>query len=1076
MTAPRLPTDLLAWQRLAPERPALVTFWATGPDTAVDGVFRVFALRPAAEGDGWESFDRFARPFDDGDDASATRRMLREYGVSGAELEDAAPAAQVWSALREFLGGSTEGSDPPPLIVLDAEGFAAWDGRYARGGEALGGCIGLVDLAALLLPGRLASQREGLIDALTDAVERPSALAVTPADLQAALAGLVLRFAKLGAEAHALASLGYGAAHARLSLVDDAAAARLGLALRLVDRPSAWSVGDDLFRAGELVDGMLSGSRTDEEELPDLLDAVEPRWTDELRRFSTEDKLPPRSEGPTPFDEGDRSRLDDCFQVHLPAAFEGGTGTYRESQHRVAREVADCLGGKRESEAQLLLVHAPTGTGKTLAYLVPLLLWTKRLGLRAAVATYTRALQEQAMEREVPRALAVLRRAGVTGEMRVAMLKGRENYLCWRALKVAAPETSASAEEWLAWSQLALFAVSDIDGDLNRFPRRSPIALANERRYGSTLGELVHASRAQTRCCRQASDKQTCAAEVARERAARSHVVITNHSFALARQDLFCHLVFDECEHLHDQAHGAWSHAFGIRDATRLCDRLYSDGKFRSRSLLVRWNKKVLIGSDAHDSLRAAVEHTDEVRLVLASLVRELEHYMRWRKELERSRDVRDEHSLLREYVESPQGEDLVRVRIGWQKAGNRLDAALCELAERTEALNLRGAARLRRGLDLTRADLGELLEALNAWIPLSDGQPRFSPQTFHDLDEAQNGDLFLTARVLLPDEYLGRFYYPQLQTGILLSATTWLSGGFEAQSSYLGLDRAQNPAENEERPACPLTTMRAPEVFDYTRVVALLPRDVPHPSREKGAYMAHLRTFLCELGERTRGRILVLLTNLADTKRLGAELEGFFRARRTPLYYQGMPGVSKEELGELFRRRTDSILLGVDTFWYGADFPGETLEYLVIARLPYGVPDRYHHAQCAALGIGEQRRRIYMPRALAKFRQGFGRLMRSQTDRGCVFLMDPRLGDPRHRMFLDELPIERPFERNSSGARLIRGDTAHCLREALAHMGMLADTERRGLTLPAPTPAPKPKSRPPAPVVPDVELDDLPY
>jgi ATP-dependent DNA helicase DinG len=1075
MTTPRLPTDLRAWQRLATERPAFVTFWATGPDTAVDGVFRVRALRPAQGGDGWESFDRFARPFEDAADGSATRRMSREYGVSSADLEDAPDAGAAWTELREFLGEL-------PLIVPDAEAFDAWNGRYARGSAPLADRVGLVDLAALLLPGRLASLREGLIDALTDGAERPSTLAVSPTDLQAATAGLLTRFAGLGADAHAVAAAGYTAAHARLTTVDGGAAARLALALRLIDRPSAWIASADgqLFRGEELEDGWLSNHSTDEDELPDLADALEPRWTDELRRFAADPSLPSRSEGPTPFDPGDRSLLDDCFQVHLPAAFAGGTGAYRESQHRVAREVADCLGGKRESEAQLLLVHAPTGTGKTLAYLLPLMLWAKRHGLRAAVATYTRALQEQAMEREVPRALGALRRAGVTGDLRVAMLKGRENYLCWRALKLAVPESSANADEWLAWTQLALFATSDIDGDLNRFPHRPPIALESVRSYRGALSDLVRAARAQTSCCRQADDKKTCAADVARERAMRAHVVITNHSFALARQDLFCHLVFDECEHLHDQAHGAWSHVFPLRNALRLCEQLYSDGKYRSRSWLVRWNKKLVPGTAAHSSLRAAIEHTDELRLAHGALMRELEDFVRWRRDLERSRDVRDEHSLLREFVEDPRGEDLIRVRVGWQRIGNRLDAALSELAEQTEALKLRGTARLRRGLDLVRADLAELVDALGAWIPLSDGKPRFSPQTFHDVEETPNGELVLVARVLLPDEYLGRFYYPQLQTGILLSATTWLRGGFESQSSYLGLARAQNPAENEERPPCPLTTMRAPEVFDYSRVVALLPRDVPHPSKDKAAYMRHLREFLCELGERTRGRILVLLTNSEDTRRLGAELEGFFRARRIPLYYQGMPGVAKEELGELFRRRTDSILLGVDTFWYGADFPGETLEYLVIARLPYGVPDRYHHAQCAALGVGEQRRRIYMPRALAKFRQGFGRLMRSKADRGCVFLMDPRVSDPRHRMFLDELPLSRDFRPDPSGARLVRGDTRHCLREALAHMGMLADTERRGLGIPAPeadtAPAPKLPSLPEPPPVLDVGLDDLPY
>jgi ATP-dependent DNA helicase DinG len=135
-------------------------------------------------------------------------------------------------------------------------------------------------------------------------------------------------------------------------------------------------------------------------------------------------------------------------------------------------------------------------------------------------------------------------------------------------------------------------------------------------------------------------------------------------------------------------------------------------------------------------------------------------------------------------------------------------------------------------------------------------------------------------------------------------------------------------------------------------------------------------------------------------------------------------------------------VLFGLDTFWHGADFPGPTLEYLVLVRLPYGVPDRYHHAQCAVLGSAEQRRQIYLPRALARFRQGFGRLMRRESDRGCVFVLDARLLDPRHRAFLRELPLRDALDtERGDGARLVLGDTDRCVREALAHM----ELARRG-------------------------------
>ena len=228
-----------------------------------------------------------------------------------------------------------------------------------------------------------------------------------------------------------------------------------------------------------------------------------------------------------------------------------------------------------------------------------------------------------------------------------------------------------------------------------------------------------------------------------------------------------------------------------------------------------------------------------------------------------------------------------------------------------------------------------------------------------------------------------------------------------------------------------------APEVFDYSRVLVGVPLDLPSPQRDRADWLARIAEWLPTFAERTGGRILALFTSLDDVRSLAERIAPMFRARSLPLYWQGMDGAGKEELAELFRERVEATLLGVDTFWYGADFPGETLEVVLIARLPYGVPDRFHHAQCAALGEGVQRQRIYMPRALAKFRQGFGRLMRRASDRGVVLSLDPRLADRRHAAFLRELPLARIGVPGAErGAAYVQGDLALVTQAALAHLG----------------------------------------
>ncbi|MEQ1895739.1 MAG: helicase C-terminal domain-containing protein, partial [Planctomycetota bacterium] len=440
-------------------------------------------------------------------------------------------------------------------------------------------------------------------------------------------------------------------------------------------------------------------------------------------------------------------------------------------------------------------------------------------------------------------------------------------------------------------------------------------------------------------------------------------------------------------------------------------------------------------------------------RAALSDLAVQTRDFKLWRDERARERTDADLHSLFREYV-LVRGEALLTVHGGLCAALAALATALAALAECLEgALPAREVPRLRRALEILRLELEEERAGVSAWIPRGErGAPVFGGEAFHDLETTAQGDDVLVTRVLLPHEFLGRRYYPELAGAVLISATTWLRGGFEAASAYLGLTRAAEPAPEEEREPIPVATFRAPEAFDYARVLVAVPRDAP-PVQDKLAFLAYCARFVAYLAERTRGRTLVLFTNAEDAAAVGAELEPFFAARGLPFWWQGMRGLAKEELGALFRARVDSVLLGLDAYWYGADFPGETLEYLVLARLPYGVPDRYHHAQCAAMGASEQRKTIYLPRALAKFRQGFGRLMRKESDRGCVFVLDRRVLDPRHRGFLDELPLANAFDIEAADepaqrrARLVQGDSARCLRAAFTHMDLEAGLARRGLT-----------------------------
>ena len=1074
-----------AAERLERDGLCCLTIWASGTDVSLDGVVRISATRRGADG-GWEDFERATSPF--ARDGGATARIRTTFGVDSTDLEDAPDARDVWPELRAFVEGR-------PVLCHDAEVSAAWarqlDEECGLEDDPLTALVGLDEIAALLDPGYLSSLGPArIVEALVDAdfAPRPAA-AIQPPHVLAALGELVARFGDRGPIARAVAAWAWEHAREGFRMADPAAAARMDLALAIADRPNSWGGGVDLFAAGRLEDGWISDGLAEDVDPDDPLGDLDPAVAEIGRETRHEATLRSDVTDPAPFPDEDMLVLDDVFREHLPALFGGGRSraeNYRESQHRVAEEVARCLGSD-----QLLLVHAPTGTGKTLAYIVPALLWARRYGVRVGVATYTRALQSQAMEREVPRALEALASAGVGGGFRVSVLKGREHSICWRALRLHAPADSDPPEAWLAWIGLALFAMRDAEGDLDRFPRAAPVRVTSGTEYRRHLLTLLSHVHGQSGCCTDGRDKETCGAIVARELAARSHVVLTNQSFAIARPEFFRRVVFDECEHLHDQAFNAWSHRVSFEDARRALEKLH-DPRARSgfaRPPLDRLASKLLPGTPAHDRYSMARGLWTHTSAALARLEGAVLNYERWAVDAARRRSEDEQYALFREYVlHSRQSGELVAAAETLQKNLTQLVGSLTQLAEELEGLKLRRAGRVRRALEIARGDLVVIGEAFRAWLPFRDGEVSFSDAIFNDVERDVRERLVLAALVLLPGDFLGRHYYPELGAAAFVSATTRLGGDFERAKGYLGLDRVASidretgefdPSAGTER----VTTFHAPEVFDYSRVLVGVPRGTPGV-RDREAFIEHLARFLPWYAERSRGRMLVLFTSLRDIRAVAERCAGAFADRGLPLLWQGMEGAGKEELAQRFRERVESTLFGVDTFWYGADFPGETLETLCIARLPYGVPDRYHNAQCAALGVGAQRRRIYMPRALAKFRQGFGRLMRRASDRGVVLVLDSRVAERRHREFMDELPIERigGFSRERH-ARLVRGDHDLVVREAFAHLGLLSDMERRGLSPSFSgrviTPArPLPRAARDEPATPPVQVDpdDLPF
>ena len=942
-----------------------------------------------------------------------------------------------WSTPEDFerLSGAT-------VVVPRRSAFELWLGQARLAGAVErepGAVLGLDELAGFVAPGgsggdldQLLTRRAGVTEGLD---------AAGPAQLERAVRALVAELHDLPLGSLACIGRAWEEAGARLAITDPTAAQRLAHVARLVDRPSAWAGASDAVFGAEvpLADGRIAAARSEFGDLDMALAEAVPGWTVDPNASPEElTPLPPDRDGVEPLSDADLARVERALKEELPKlagtrVARGGPMAERPAQVDVANSVARAFGSKRH-----LLLHAPTGTGKTLAYLVPGLLFAVRNELRIGFATYTKALQRQAFDRDLPVALALLEAVGVP-KPRVAVLKGRANYLCWRALVSLAPGPADTAARHLAWCHLLGFALTSSDGDIDRLPRGG-LELFGEVAALEREWELVRRSiGARSGCCSRPNDRNRCGADAARRTAERCHGVVTNHAFALARPEFFRHLVFDECEHLHDQAHAAFSRSVSLERAARTLDEL---GRGR-RSVLDQLAKGIsgtlAFGTAERDLERARGART-RARRALTQLEMGARAFVDWRREREAERNEGAEHSALREFVESgiEAGDDAVeRLLVGHGelcRGLHDLSKAIGALSDGLFEVRLPRRERVRFRLDEARTQVDELFDAIAPWLPLREGVPRFDPGTFYDAVDTPGGGLALEARVLLPHEYLGRFHYPRLAGGVFLSATTLLRGGFEDARRYLGLERAAEPAEDEEREPELVDAHAAPEAFDYERAIVLAPKDVPDYRGDKQGWLDHGARLIAHVAERTGGRVLALYTNQSDLDAVAARLRPYLEPRGIEVLAQNSGGRSSERLADRFRTHGSAVLLGVDSFWFGADFAGTALEYLFIAKLPYGVPDRYHHAQCAAMGRGEQRRTIYMPRALARFRQGFGRLMRRVDDSGCVFVLDKRITEPRHRAFTRELPLAVDGRR---GARFVRATTDLCLRAAWEHMGV---------------------------------------
>ncbi|MCB1626346.1 MAG: ATP-dependent DNA helicase [Xanthomonadales bacterium] len=612
----------------------------------------------------------------------------------------------------------------------------------------------------------------------------------------------------------------------------------------------------------------------------------------------------------------------------------------RECQQTMAAAVTEAI-----ADRAALVVEAGTGTGKTFAYLLPALV----AGVRTLVSTGTKALQDQLFHRDLPRLLEALQL-----QPKVALLKGRANYLCLHRLETAQSEgLFARSEDVTQLRQVRQWASRTSAGDraeLTSVPEDSPLWAQVTSTADNCLGS-------------ECPFLDECHVVKARRKAQAADLVVINHHLLFAdmalKQEGFGELLPGAELIVLDEAHQL------VATATQ----------FFGTSITARQLVDL-----ARDSLREA----GEVSGALTALRTPAEFLEQAVRQLRLSLEqvpLRGEWGWLEEAPDC--GEALAELSRGLQT----LAAALQDLEQASPGLeHCAGRA------DGLSARLRGLIEGQIA--DPTEGADDQSASTGAHVRwyECRGRGFSLHSTPLEVAAQLRGFRQHSGAAWVLASATLAVGERFDHYLASTGFEDAR--------------TLRLDSPFDYARqAMLLLPPQLPEPNHP--AHTQAVVRLAIPLIRAAKGRCFLLFTSHRALREAADRLRG---ALSYPLFVQGE--APRHQLLEDFRAAGNGVLLGAASFWEGVDVRGDALSLVIIDRLPFAQPDvPLARARADALrrrGLSPFRD-LSLPEAVLSLKQGAGRLIRDVEDRGVLVLCDPRIRSKSYgRVFLDSLPPMR--------------------------------------------------------------------
>lgn len=683
----------------------------------------------------------------------------------------------------------------------------------------------------------------------------------------------------------------------------------------------------------------------------------------------------------------------------------------REEQKEMMRDIIDAY-----NDDKVALIEAGTGTGKSIAYLIPAIFWSLQSKERTLISTNTITLQEQLLHKDIP-----LLAEALNVDIKAVLVKGMGNYVCLRKLHEASQEMSLFPdEEQEELLKIEKWAEKTQDGS------RSDLSFKPK---PQTWEKACAESDTCTR--EKCSYYKKCLFFKARNRARDANLLISNHSLLFADLSFrkgsekgngllpdYDKVVLDEAHNIEDIATDHFANKASGFMVMRTLSRLYTENKSRVYGKLP-YLYKLLTSTFGHEPAESIQSILIKLKVDIPALRQELInhtfesfgtfaefigviHPPTEQADPDGIGKTENKLRILKQHHSHPNWKDevltnaskLINTLNNFIQTLLNLESDLTnivheEFQEKSEGVRTEIAALTMR-LDQTRNTIQHFIDK-----ELPTERVRWVESTkYRGQDYVELIDANLDISELLVENLFRKF-----PTTVLTSATLTTNKNFGFIRKRLGL-------VPELMKGKPVIQSMYESPFDYPKQALLaIPTDIPNPSDDEFAKEAARKIYLAT--KKCRGNAFVLFTSYSMMKYCYSLLKKPLEDLRYPLMMQGEN--TRKKLLEQFKSTDRSVLLGTDSFWEGVDVAGEALRCVILVKLPFQVPNEpIIQARMEAIRAngGNPFLDYSIPNAIVKFKQGFGRLIRKKKDRGCIICLDPRLiTKPYGSLFINSLP-----------------------------------------------------------------------